>query len=167
MKNVYFLFIMLFLAAFLSGQASIFDLSFGATREESIATLEEQGFRISLDYGYSLYLVPIEGDTLNSVEVDLMFLDTEDILSDWLIRFPVRDNPDLEANLWQALTDLHGPGSTTDDANQEHREGTWILGGKHILTAKYDSGTGFLWLNYETERDFSNDEDDEDEYWGF
>ena len=143
-----------------NGLHGIFDLSFGMMREQAITTLTNQGFKYGSGQTSIYCMFPTPADTLDGMRATLYFYGPDETLSAWDVRFPVLEDPELEQNVIQVLTDLHGEGIEIATGT-EHRFLLWFPDDYHKISASYSAGDGFFWVIYSQQKD-EDEEDDED-----
>jgi len=137
----------------------IFDLSYGMAREEAIATLTSQGFQYGRGQTAVYCMYPAPADTLAGMRVTLYFYDPGTRLSGWDIRFPLQDAPELEQNVIQVLTDLHGDGINIFSSS-EHSTVFWYPDDYHVIKAYFDEDDGCFWVFYTHQKP-----EEDDDYW--
>jgi hypothetical protein len=153
MNKILLLFVIVFAASFLAAQTGLFEISYGATREEMTDKLSEKGFSVTNDEGSDIILVPDDNYKVDSI---VLSFSSENKLVSWAVYYNALDDEDIESIAVDALTTWHGSDFDYDDYVEEYE---WDLGDGHYVYAYYDDAYEYFCVQYTNEGTSDDSED--------
>ncbi|HNT52546.1 MAG TPA: hypothetical protein PKH19_04025 [Candidatus Syntrophosphaera sp.] len=151
--------LLLLLALALGAQTGLYNVSYGATKDEVISILEDQGLEVAEDNGTWVRMSNAGSVPLDSAE--LSFDENDYTLYQWYLYFVPEEDAedfDVETYVFEALLDQHGEVYEWDDYLEEYY---WYLDETHWIYTGYDWDYYGYWVSYESERPTETDDDDD------
>jgi hypothetical protein len=153
MNKILLLFVIVFAASILAAQTGLFEISYGASRDDVLSTLADKGFTVSNDEGSDIILIPDDNYKVDSI---VLSFSSDNILISWAVYYNALDDEDIESIAIDALSSWHGSDFDYDENTEEY---TWDLGDGHYVYAYYDDAYEYFCVQYTNEGTSGDSED--------
>lgn len=141
MKKILVMGLIALMAAVLSAQTGLFDLSFGDSMDDAIEILESNGF--SVDETGENYMVMVDEENYYVNYLRMNFADG--LLVGWSIEYNDPDDEDIEDLVMDALVSRHGEDYYWEDDWEYYY---WNLGDGAYVEAGWDWDYYYFWVEY-------------------
>jgi len=156
MKKALLMIGLVLLATVIFAQSSLYDLSYGATLNDTVSKLKAKGF---VETARTDQYVTLSGgkDPILPL-IKLYFNPDSPNISSWRLDYNLKGNPDLEKTILASLKALHGECTVTDDYDCDY---IWYFADDKALYITVYAGDSMT-LEY----NYGNWDDDDYYYYG-